>query len=133
MRLHKSDYIRLWYIAALRQLTTTCSIPQEDITIFDGLLEVRRRFVEKLEKYQEEADNIENHYNSMSPNEPNQEGKHLKDPHVKSIYAWGKIIRKENAITKDEINELSFELFETIPEVASFYVYFKDVVDLYFF
>ncbi len=125
MRLQKSDYIRLWYIAALSQLTTKNSIPQEDITIFNGLLEVHRRLVKKLEKYDDEVDDIENHYNSNSPK--------FKDPEVKSIQARTKFIREKKVITESEIKELSFELFETIPEMASFFVRFIDITDLYFF
>lgn len=168
MRLHESDYIRLWYIAGLVQLEasenplevtenkefrhisvkiilefpakmenvsantgSSISIPPEDKTIFEGLTEVHKRFVELFAKYeflqpQKEEDN-----------EPEKEDKKAPvkrkkiDEQVKRMHTLIAVIKEIGEITPEKVEQESFGLFQSIPSAVDFYCNFQNIINLY--
>ena len=172
MRLQKTEYIRLWYLAGLVQFKSTDAsqrkrikellnrvlpdearkalaaieektqefkiiIPQDDEFILDGLIEVHQRFVNLFEEYESGVFDYQKDSNANEGKiaEPETQlvshGEKIKDEDLKRIYALIRKIEEKHDITPQQIQALSFGLFETIPSSVEFYVRFQDTRNLY--
>lgn len=134
MRLHESDYIRLWTIAGISQMDdlwnedqdfsaqeeNNISIPQEDKTILEGLIEVQRRIKEMIEKYE-----------LVQPEE-------LVNSKVSATKVYfdfdDKLTLKvlvmkggKNKIKPSIVEQESFGLFQSIPAAVDFYYHFVPI------
>ena len=153
MRLQKSDYIRLWYIAGLVQFEalehaqeesgSICFqhnvIASEDKVIFDGLREVYSRFVKLFEPYEfvqpqnpQNKKKLEEFVQSQNPqNKKKPEKKKISDPQIERIFTLILVIEEKGEIKNSTVEERSFKLFKSISSAVDFYCKFLNILDLH--
>lgn len=161
MRLHESDYIRLWYIAGLVQLDASEN-PLEETgskefshfsvkAALDLLAKLKnistnegssvsippddKTIFEGLTKVHKRFVKLLAKYEIVHPQKAENIAKLAEqtftDAHVKWSHELSVVIEEKGEITSAQVEQESFGLFQSIPSAVDFYCNFLNIINLY--